>query len=165
MKDYRTVHTAGTAEIVESKSRFMAVAGSVNSERDCAEFLESVRKRNYSASHNTYAYRLIGGTADVQRYSDGGEPSGTAGMPILNVLAGEKLFNAMIVVTRYFGGVLLGTGGLVRVYTAAAKAAVADAVIIEKKHFVMYDIKIPYTLHGKMKHVLETKGFIINGTQ
>ena len=112
------------AEIVEKKSKFIAVLCKVNSEKEALEKLEQIRKEHRNARHNVFAYRIPNVN---ERYSDDGEPSGTAGVPILDILRGEKLENVLVVVTRYFGGILLGTGGLVKAYSTVAKNAIASA--------------------------------------
>ena len=112
----------GEGEITEKKSRFIATVRPVKSEEEAAAFIESVRKQYWDARHNCYAY-VIGERQEVQRYSDDGEPGGTAGRPMLDVLLGENLHDTAVVVTRYFGGVLLGAGGLVRAYSHGAKIA------------------------------------------
>jgi len=167
MKIHKTIHKPGLAEIIEMKSRFIGAVSRVENETDCAALIEAARKQHYNAAHNVFAFQLLGkdGRIDLQRSSDDGEPSGTAGFPVLNVLTGEGIFDALIIVTRYFGGTLLGTGGLVRAYTAAAKAALGAAVVIEKIPHNTFEITIPYHLHGKFKHAFEMQGYHINDTQ
>ena len=118
---YKTVEKAGTGEIEEKKSRFLAEIRSVHSEEEAAAFLEEIRKKYWNASHHCLAYRLAEG--GIMRSSDDGEPGGTAGRPILDVLTGADLYDTAAIVTRYFGGTLLGTGGLTRAYGSAARAA------------------------------------------
>ena len=113
MKAFKTVYERAEAEIVEKKSRFIATVLPVEKEEEAEAFLAELRKKYWDASHNVYAYR-IGLSKTVERFSDDGEPVHTAGMPILSVLRKEELYNVCVVVTRYFGGTLLGTGGLVR---------------------------------------------------
>lgn len=114
---------SANGEITEKKSRFLAVIKEIHSESDAALFIEGIRKKYWDARHNCYAY-VLGPNNETQRFSDDKEPQGTAGKPILDVLLGNDIHNAVIVVTRYFGGVLLGTGGLVRAYTDSSMAAV-----------------------------------------
>ena len=121
---YKTIIESGSGEYIEKKSRFIGELVPVSSEEEAFAYLDAVRKKHYNASHHCFAY-VLGEKNQTERASDDGEPSGTAGRPILHVLEGEEICNALIVVTRYFGGTLLGTGGLTRAYTAAAKAAVA----------------------------------------
>ena len=123
---YNTILTPGIDEIVEKKSRFIGYAQPVSSEEEAYAFVESVKKKHYDARHNCHAF-AIGKENTLYRFSDDGEPQGTAGKPILEVISGNQVTDICIVVTRYFGGTLLGTGGLVRAYTEAAKLALADA--------------------------------------
>ena len=111
VEEYRTVLDNGEAETVEKKSRFLAAVSHIDTEEEALEFIESIRKKHYNATHNCYAY-VLGERFELQRFSDDGEPGGTAGKPILDVLTGEGIHDTVIVVTRYFGGTLLGTGGL-----------------------------------------------------
>ena len=116
LKEYVTILEPGTGEIVEKKSRFIGYVSHVESEEEANLFITGIKKRHYDARHNCYAY-TVGEEQPLMRFSDDGEPGGTAGKPILEVITGNKLCNVCIVVTRYFGGTLLGTGGLVRAYT------------------------------------------------
>lgn len=130
-KEYRTVYEGGEGEVVEKKSRFIASVRPVSTEEEALAFIETIRKKHWNASHNCFAY-VIGERSELARYSDDGEPGGTAGKPMLDVLKGEALCNTAVVVTRYFGGTLLGTGGLVRAYSQAVKEGLASSVIITK---------------------------------
>lgn len=153
---YKIVYRAGTGEIVEKKSRFIASVAPVESEQEAVAFIESVRKKYYDARHNCPAF-IIGKNRELKRCSDDGEPSGTAGKPILEVLMGAELTNTAIVVTRYFGGTLLGTGGLVRAYTQAAQAALKDAGIGTMRYGAKISIKTDYTDLGKIQYLLGNK--------
>ena len=124
MEQYKTVLEGGTGEIVEKKSRFIATVRPVKNEEEALAFLEEMRKKYWDARHNCYAYS-IGKNREFTRCSDDGEPSGTAGRPMLDVILGEDIYNVAVVVTRYFGGVLLGTGGLVRAYSKAVQEGLA----------------------------------------
>ena len=128
---YKTVYEGGTAEVVEKKSRFIATVFAVSTEEAALGHIEEMRKKYWDARHNCYAY-VIGTKGEVQRFSDDGEPSQTAGKPMLDVLLGEEVRNVLVVVTRYFGGTLLGTGGLVRAYSKAAKDGLCNSTIITK---------------------------------
>ena len=128
IETYNTILQEGQDEIVEKKSRFIGYAVPVSSEEEAYAFVEKIRKQHYDARHNCYAF-AIGSENTLLRFSDDGEPQGTAGKPILEVITGNAVVNICIVVTRYFGGTLLGTGGLVRAYTEAAKLALSDAGI------------------------------------
>lgn len=155
--EYRTVYEGGEGEVVEKKSRFIAAAAPVRSEEEALKFIESVRKRYWDARHHCYAY-VIGERGELQRCSDDGEPGGTAGKPILEVITGEEIRNVVLVVTRYFGGTLLGTGGLVRAYSSAAKEGLASSVIITKIPGVKLRIGTDYTGLGKIQYILGQKG-------
>lgn len=158
--EYRTVYEGGEGEIVEKKSRFIAAVKPVSAEDEALAFIESVRKRHWNATHNCYAY-VIGERSELARCSDDGEPNGTAGKPMLDVLQGEELRNTAVVVTRYFGGTLLGTGGLVRAYAQAVKAGLASSVIITKIRGVKLRIGTDYTGLGKIQYILGQKGLKI----
>lgn len=151
IKDY------ATGEYEEKKSRFIGEIFPIKSEEDAQEHVASIRKKYYDARHHCYAY-VLGDNYETVKQSDDGEPSQTAGMPILNVLKGQDIHDALIVVTRYFGGTLLGTGGLVRSYTNASKAAIDNAVVLEAVEGYRANAEIPYTLVGKIKYFTETEG-------
>ena len=129
--NYTTVWQHGQDEHIEKKSRFIGQAWPVHSEEEAREIIERTKKEFWDASHNVFTYRV----GDIQRFTDDGEPSGTAGKPMLDVLLGRDLQNVLVIVTRYFGGTLLGTGGLVRAYTKGAQIAVEAAGIIDKAVF------------------------------
>jgi uncharacterized YigZ family protein len=150
LNDYKTVSKQATAEITEKKSRFIANVCPISAEQQGLDFLQSVRSKYYDARHNVFAYVLR--QNNIQRYSDDGEPSGTAGMPTLDVIRKEGLTDLLVVVTRYFGGILLGTGGLVRAYTKAAKEGIEAAGIITRRFCRQYSIQVDYTLLGKVQH-------------
>ncbi len=150
---YKTVHVGGQGEIEEKKSRFIATVQPVNSENEAQEFLAAMRRKYWDARHNCYAY-TIGTRSELQRCSDDGEPGGTAGRPILSVLLNEEIHNCMIVVTRYFGGTLLGTGGLVRAYQAAAQAGLENSVIIERQSGQKLTVHTDYTSIGKLQYLI-----------
>lgn len=146
---YVTLGGEGFGRLVERKSEFLAYAAHVITEAEALAFLESIRKKHSDARHNVYAYMLKQG--NLMRYSDDGEPQGTAGMPVLDVIRKSGFTDAILVVTRYFGGILLGTGGLVRAYSAAAKLAVDDAKIVE---FIPFDellFAVDYSLWQKVR--------------
>ena len=125
MEEYRTIRGTASGEYEEKKSRFIASAAHVESEEEAVAFLEQIRAANRTARHNVYAYKLRAGNRE--RYSDDGEPAKTAGTPVLEVIGHSGLTDLIVVVTRYFGGILLGTGGLVRAYTSAASSALEAA--------------------------------------
>ena len=159
----KTVINRGYAEITEKKSRFIANISPVKSEDEAKAFIDEIKKSHYNARHNVFAY-IIGENSELKGFSDGGEPQGTAGMPVLNVLVSEDIKNTIIVVTRYFGGILLGTGGLVRAYTAAAKAGLEDAGICEIQLYRRFEISCDYTLNGKIQYELLKGGYFVEDT-
>ena len=154
---YKTVYVGDTAEIVEKKSRFIANLEHVESEEEALAYIETIRKKYWDARHNCYAY-CIGKKQELKRCSDDGEPSQTAGKPMLDVLTGAGLCDT-VVVTRYFGGTLLGTGGLVRAYTAAAKAGVEASEVIEKIPAVQFLVKVTYNQIGTLLYLLGQRGY------
>ena len=130
LSQYKTVYCGGEAEIIEKKSRFIATVRPVKSEEEAIAFIESMKKKYWNATHNCSAY-VIGEHFQIQRCSDDGEPSGTAGKPMLDVLLGEEIHDVVVVVTRYFGGTLLGTGGLVRAYSSSTKEGLLASKVKE----------------------------------
>lgn len=150
---YNTIYTPGTGESVEKKSRFLGVAEHVTSEEEALALVDAIRKEHYDARHHCFAY-VIGTDGKTMRAADDGEPQGTAGRPMLDLLIGAGLCDAIVVVTRYFGGTLLGTGGLVRNYAAAAQAALDASRIIEKKPGCRATLRADYTDVGKIQHLL-----------
>ena len=159
-KEYATILEFGTDEIVEKKSRFIGYVTHVESEQEALEFINSIKKKHYDARHNCYAYS-VGEEQAILRFSDDGEPSGTAGKPILEVINGHGLCNVCVVVTRYFGGTLLGTGGLVRAYTDATKACIAATEIVHKRMVVPVSIVTNYTDLGKIQYILGNENIAI----
>ena len=151
------VLSGGSAEIIEKKSRFIADVEIVHSEEEAAAFLEGVRKKYWDARHHCSAY-VLGGNPPLTHSSDDGEPSGTAGRPILDVIVGKDVRDVIVVVTRYFGGTLLGTGGLVRAYSAAAKAGLEASEVAEKVDGVLLMVGIGYDSIGKLQYIAATRG-------
>lgn len=140
LEEYRTVLGHGESEIVEKKSRFLAEVSHIDTEEEALEFIEKIRKKHYNATHHCYAY-VLGERFELQRFSDDGEPGGTAGKPMIDVLTGEGIHDTVVVVTRYFGGTLLGTGGLVRAYSGAAKEGLLASTIITRKYASKLEIR------------------------
>lgn len=163
MEKYTTVKGFGEAEIVEKKSRFIAHVKPISSEEEAIKYIEEIKKQYWDARHNCYAYQL-GKRNQIQRYSDDGEPGGTAGMPILDVLRGRDIKDTIIVVTRYFGGTLLGTGGLVRAYGSAAKEGLMAAGLIERIPHIRQKFTVDYTLSGKVQYEVLNGGHILEDT-
>lgn len=147
---YKTIEDYGIAEIVEKRSKFIAHARPVSSEAEAIEYLNSLKQKYWDARHNVYAYILR--ENNIMRYSDDGEPSGTAGVPVLEILKKEELTDIIVVVTRYFGGILLGTGGLVHAYSKAAKAGIEAAGIVNMILCRKVKIKCDYNLSGKIQY-------------
>ncbi len=160
---YKTIFQQASAETIEKKSRFIATVAPISTEEQAQHFIQTMKKQYWDASHNVFAYR-IGLDKDIERMSDDGEPSGTAGMPVLDVLRGQGIINAVVNVTRYFGGTLLGTGGLVRAYTNGAKAGLEAAGVIEKILYTPVAVTVEYTLSGKVEHAILLKGHRIANT-
>lgn len=150
---YKIVYRQGLGEYEEKKSRFIANVAPVSTEGEATAFIEAMRKKYYDARHNCPAF-IIGRNSELTRCSDDGEPSGTAGKPILEVLMGAGVTNVAVVVTRYFGGTLLGTGGLVRAYTQATQAGLADAGIAAMRYGTQMTIGIDYGDVGKIQYLL-----------
>lgn len=161
---YRTIKKPGNSEVVEKKSRFIGVAAHVSSEDEAAEFVRKIKKEYYDARHSCWAY-VIGDKSGSMRASDDGEPQGTAGRPILDVITGKGLTYTIVVVTRYFGGTLLGTGGLVRAYSKAADEAVQNAVISEMKEADVLSVRAAYNDTGRIQYLLAAKGVNVIGTE
>lgn len=155
-----TLGKEGQGELTEKKSVFIGYAAPVNTEDEAIEFVRSIKKKHADARHNVYAY-MIG--QNIARYSDDGEPQGTAGIPVLDVIRKSGFTDAVIVVTRYFGGILLGAGGLVRAYSAAAKLAVDDAGIVTYSTYKEFTLTVNYTDYGKLTVLLANTGPINDG--
>ncbi|MDO4187634.1 MAG: YigZ family protein [Lachnospiraceae bacterium] len=153
----KSVYTGGTGEIEEKKSRFIAHIEPVTTEEDAVAFINAIKKQYFDARHNCSAF-VIGDNSELTRCSDDGEPSGTAGRPMLEILLGEGITNVCCVVTRYFGGTLLGTGGLVRAYQGAVKEGLNNSVIIEKKPGILVNVTCEYTEVGKLQYNFANKG-------
>ena len=160
LSQYKTVYRGGEAEIIEKKSRFIATVKPVHSEEEAIEFIEILKKKYWNATHNCFAY-VLGEHFQIQRCSDDGEPSGTAGKPMLDVLLGEEIHDVVVVVTRYFGGTLLGTGRLVRAYAGATKEGLSASKVITKMHGQKISIQTDYTGLGKIQYILGQRGLSI----
>lgn len=152
-ESYKVIAHGGMGEIEEKKSVFIANTAPVQTEEEALAFIESMKKKYWDARHNCYAY-VLGEKAQIVRFSDDGEPSGTAGKPILEVLLGMEVRNLVVVVTRYFGGTLLGTGGLVRAYTQATQAGMAASDIRTMRRGVVLNITTDYNGIGKIQYIL-----------
>ena len=157
------VYKCGQGEITEKKSRFIATVRPVESEDEAVSFINETKKKYWDARHNCSAF-VIGKRQELTRCSDDGEPAGTAGRPMLDVLLKENIHNAAIVVTRYFGGVLLGTGGLVRAYQQATKAGLSASEIIEKKDGAVLFIRTDYTGIGRLQYLFAQEKITVMDT-
>jgi len=149
---YKILYEGGEGETEVKKSRFIATTRPVKSEEEAVSFIAEMKKKYWDASHNCSAF-TIGRNHELTRCSDDGEPAQTAGRPMLDVLLGAGIYNAAIVVTRYFGGVLLGTGGLVRAYSGAVQAGLAASTVIEKHHGISLQVTTDYTGIGKIQYI------------
>ena len=161
MKEYITISGESTAEYCDKHSRFIANAYHCESEQQAGEIISSLKTKYWDAKHNVYAYVLKDGTA---RFSDDGEPHGTAGKPVLDVIKGSGAVDLLVVVTRYFGGILLGTGGLVRAYSTSARDAVQVAERVAMRPCKEYEIVCDYSSHMRLVNLIENSGGSINNT-
>ena len=171
---FQSINGESIAEIIEKKSRFIASLYEANSKEEAENILQETRKKYHDAKHNCYAYivnenkdkEVIGNFKDnniavndiqeIEKCSDDGEPSGTAGAPLLALLKSSNLTNVIIIVTRYFGGILLGTGGLVRAYTEVAQKAINNAKIVQKDYGIRYEIQINYSNLKEIQYICKT---------
>jgi uncharacterized YigZ family protein len=152
---YTSVAKSATAEITEKKSRFICNMCHVKTESDALSFVEKIKKEHYNAKHNVYAYILNDGT---KKYTDDGEPSKTAGLPILEMLEKQSITDVVCVVTRYFGGILLGTGGLVRAYTDSAKAGLLECGTVTMEKCDVFELIVPYSKLQTVEYLLSNLG-------
>ena len=159
MEKYKTVKEFASCEIIEKKSRFIGYVCPVTTEKEALEFISKISKKHWDATHNVYAYKVT--NDNVSRCSDDGEPAKTAGAPILDVIEKEELTDLCVVVTRYFGGTLLGTGGLVKAYSKAGKDVINVSGIVTKQLSVKFVISIPYHLLGKYENEFRNHDVII----
>ncbi len=164
MKPYfKTVAGIASEVMIEKKSKFIATVWPVTTEEEALTLISQMRSKYYDATHNVYAYII--GEGNIMRYSDDGEPSGTAGVPVLEVLRKEGLVDVAVVVTRYFGGIMLGAGGLVRAYGNSAKLGVDAAKIVTRTLCDLVRVDCDYTLLGKVEHETRGSGHIIKDTE
>ena len=157
---YMTVLKEGITKYEEKKSIFISSVAPVSSEQEALDYIKKKREEYKDASHNTYGYFVIG-NQEYSRYSDDGEPSGTAGLPIMDTIIKRNIRNLVIVVTRYFGGKQLGAGGLIRAYSKSASIGIDVAIPVYKKLFNIISIKIEYTLLGKLQYFFEQEGYTV----
>lgn len=161
IQNFKTIKFNNCEEIVEKKSRFIASLIYVENEEEALSKIKEVKKKYYDARHNCFAYRVLDGESIIQRSSDDGEPSGTAGAPMLNILEKNNIVNVLVVVTRYFGGILLGTGGLVKAYSEATLKSLENNEIVEKEMGYEVKISLPYTAVQKIEYFLKTNNISI----
>ncbi len=152
MEQYTTIARAGDGEYIEKRSRVIGVAAPVTTAEEAAALVSQIKSKYYDARHHCYAYRLRNGG---QRYADDGEPQGTAGLPILDILERRNIVDCIIIVTRYFGGTLLGTGGLVRSYSAAAADALANAPLLTMQQYIKGTFSCHYNQQGRLQPLVE----------
>lgn len=160
-KIYRTIYKYGEAETIINRSRFIGYAMPIETEEEALEFIDKIKTKHRDATHNVYAY-AIGKDSNTQRFSDDGEPSGTAGIPVLEVIKKEDLRNVVVVITRYFGGVKLGAGGLIRAYTRGAKIGIEAGIMVDMVLHIRVKIRINYTLYGSVENYLITQEYIVD---
>ena len=163
MSNYKTLHKFGVDEYIVEKSTFIGYAKPIKTEEEAVEFINEIKKKHKDATHNVWAY-TVGESMNIQRYSDDGEPQGTAGIPTLEVIKKEDLRDVVVVVTRYFGGIKLGAGGLVRAYTKGAKVGIEAGIVIEKVKYTEVKIKIEYTQLGRIQNEIMNLGFKVKDT-
>ena len=164
LKPYKTLLTRASDEFIINKSRFIGYGAPAASEEEALGFLADVRSAHQDASHHCYAY-IIGANMGVMRYSDDGEPGGTAGMPIIEVMKARQVTNACVVVVRYFGGVLLGAGGLTRAYSQGAATAINAAGVGEVSPTRRYLMEVPYPMLGRVEYLLKSLPVIVEDKQ
>lgn len=152
---YKILYQEGEAEISEKKSRFIAHIAPAQTEEEAQAFVENIKKQYWDARHNCWAYS-VGEIQPALRCSDDGEPSGTAGKPMLEVITGQEIHNVVAVVTRYFGGTLLGTGGLIRAYTKSTQEGIKESTVIEKCLGQKISLTCDYTTSGKIQYITAT---------
>ena len=156
---YKTLREYAETEYIIKKSKFLSYSKPVKTEQEAQEFIASIKQKHWDATHNVYAYCIREG--NIKRYSDDGEPQGTAGMPTLNVLTQEDITDCVVVVTRYFGGILLGGGGLVRAYSHSAKLGVDASGIITLMPWKIFTVSVDYTFYNKMDTLIRDSGGVV----
>lgn len=163
MAEYRTIAKQAQDEFVEKRSRFIGYAKPVQTEAEATAFIAEIKSRHWDATHNVYAYVLREG--QLQRYSDDGEPQGTAGIPVLDVLQKSHVTDTVLVVTRYFGGILLGGGGLVRAYSHGASIALQAAGVITMRECSLLRLTCDYSQYGRVGSLIPECGGVVDDTQ
>lgn len=158
---FNTILNSDSEEIIVNKSRFIGYSFPVVNVEEATVYIQEIKTKHRDASHNVFAY-IIGDKSNIQRYSDDGEPSGTAGIPMLNYLKSMELTNMLVVVTRYFGGIKLGTGGLARAYSKCAKIVVEKSRIVEARKYSCFMVTLEYALIGKIDNYLKNSGLYVS---
>lgn len=161
--EYRTILNEASDEFIERKSRFIGYIKPVTTQEEAVSFINEIKSKHWDATHNVYAYVLREG--QVRRYSDDGEPQGTAGIPVLDVLLKENVTDCVVVATRYFGGTLLGAGGLVRAYSHTAKIAVDAGQVITMKLCKVLKVTCDYNFYGRLNSFIPEMGGVIDDTE
>lgn len=164
LNHYFTVKLEGSDEQVIQKSRFIGYVKRVTSEDEAQQFIQAIKKKHADATHNCSAY-MIGEHDQIQKANDDGEPSGTAGVPILEVLKKRQLKDTAVVVTRYFGGIKLGAGGLIRAYSSTTSLAINTTGVVERKRMKKFLVTVDYTLLGKLENELRQSDYLLEGTE
>ena len=159
---YKTLKEYAETEYIIKKSKFLSYSKPVETEQEAQEFIASIKQKHWDATHNVYAYCIREG--NIKRFSDDGEPQGTAGMPTLNVLIKEDITDCVVVVTRYFGGILLGGGGLVRAYSHSAKLGVDASKIVTLMPWTVYKVSADYTFYNKLDSLVRDLGGVIENS-
>ena len=159
---YKTLRNKGSDEFTEQRSRFIGYVCPVKTEAEALNFINEKKKQHWDARHNVYAYVLR--DSGIQRYSDDGEPHGTAGVPVLDIIVKSGITDVVVVVTRYFGGILLGTGGLVRAYTKGASIALKAGNIITMQSCSICSLSCDYTRYGRLSGLIPSFGGVIDST-
>lgn len=159
---YKTVAEESQTLTIEKKSKFISSVMPVDNEEDAIAYLNSIRSKYPDATHNVYAYVID--ENNIFRYSDDGEPSGTAGMPVLDTIRKAGIVDVIVVITRYFGGTLLGTGGLVHAYGASAKKGLIESKIVTRRLCDIVSVKVDYTLVGKLQYTISSEGYLLEDT-
>jgi len=161
LTNYYTLQDIGSASIIINKSEFIAHAKEVKTEAEALEFINSIKKKYYNATHNCYAY-VIGENDQFQKANDDDEPSGTAGKPILELIKKIALKDTVVVVTRYYGGIMLGAGGLIRAYGKAAKEGILAAGVVERALYHKLHLSVDYSWYGKIENEMNNRGYTIH---
>ncbi|SHF89442.1 YigZ family protein [Ornithinibacillus halophilus] len=160
LSQYYTVKPSGSDEIIIQKSRFIGYVRRVETEEEAQTFIQEIKKKHHDATHNCSAY-MIGENDQIQKANDDGEPSGTAGVPILEVLKKQNLKDTAVVVTRYFGGIKLGAGGLIRAYSSTTSQAIKTTGVVKRQLMQGFSITVDYTLLGKLENTLRNSDYIL----